>query len=340
MSADGIAEHRLGGHVPPAIRKAAAALLAVALAAGPAAAHAAYPDRPIKIVVGMAPGGTPDVIARLIGEGLSKELGQSVIVDNRPGAGGTLSARQVARAPSDGYTLLLAELPQLATAPLLFKDPGFDISKDFSPVGTVAVTPMFIVANPEKAPGLETLPAIVAKAKASPGEIKYSSSGIGSLHHLAMEVFSAREGIQLTHVPYKGAGQSVPALAAGEVDIGVAALPAVYPYVKTGKLALVASTSNQRLPLAPDVVPVSAKLPGYEFSSELGLIGPANIPRDAVARLSRALETVLGSAHVRERLQGLGSIASWSTPEACAAQLKSNIEKYADAVKLSGIQAN
>lgn len=312
---------------------------AILLSAYAASAWASYPTRPIKIVVGMAPGGAPDIIARTLGETMTRELGQAIVVENRPGAGGTISSRQVARAPADGYTLLMAEIPQLAMAPWLFKTVGYDLEKDFAPIGTVAITPLFIAANAKATAGIDSIQTFIERAKQSPASIHYSSSGIGSLHHVAMEVFIKQSDIALTHVPYKGSGQAVPALVAGEVPVGMTALPAVGPYVASGEIKLLATTSAQRFSSTPEIPALSELFPGYEFPSELGLLAPSGTPQEAIDKISRALKVALESPEIQARLQTLGSIPSWSSPQACGEKLRSSVDRYKDAVKLTGIQA-
>ncbi len=306
---------------------------------GCAQAASDYPNRPVRVFVGYAPGGTPDIIARTIGEKLAEALGQSFVVENRPGAGGTLATRQLAKAEPDGYTLLVADIGQLAIAPYLFKSVGYDPIKDFSPVSLVGITPMFIAAN-AKTTGLKTIQDLITQAKKEPGQINYGSSGVGSIHQIAMEVFKSDSGINLTHVPYKGSGQSVPALLAGEVPVLMTALPTVGPYANTGQVNLLAVTSEKRFPGTPNVPALSEIFPGYDFPSEVGVLAPAGTPPAILKTLSEAIAKVLDTQAMRDRFEVLGSIPVWSTPEEYAKNISHNLEKYGAAVKLSGVEPN
>lgn len=324
------------------MRKLIAALsycaLAAAAAAVPAAA-AGYPDRPVRILVGYAPGGTPDIIARTLGEQLGQILGQSFIVENRPGAGGTLATTQAAKAAPDGYTLLVADIGQLAIAPYLFKSLPYDSEKDFVPVSLAAITPMFLVSN-AKTTSIKTLQDLIAQAKAEPGRLNYGSSGIGSIHHISTEVFKAKQGIDLAHVPYKGSGQSVPALLGGEVPVLMTALPTVGPYAQAGDVNLLAVTSAKRYPGTPDVPSLSEFIPGYDFPSEVGVLAPAGTPAEILDKLAGAVARALDTPEMRKRYETLGSIPAWSTPAEYAENIRANLRKYREAVELSGAQVN
>jgi len=299
---------------------------------------AGYPNRPVKILVGYAPGGTPDIIARTLAEKLGGELRQSFVVENRPGAGGTLATGLVAQSPADGYTLLVADIGQLAIAPYLFKKLPYDPIKSFAPVSLVGITPMFIAAN-AKTTSMKTIGDLILQAKQHPGSINYGSSGIGSIHQIAMEVFTAKVGIKLTHVPYKGSGQSVPALLAGEVPVIMTALPTVGPYAANGKVNLLAVTSAKRYPDTPDVPSISELVPGYDYPSEVGVLAPAGTPPAVLTTLSEAIHKALDTAAIRERFKVLGSIPAWSTPDGYAKNIRHNLEKYGEAVKMAHIEA-
>ena len=202
-------------------------LLGLALISFGCATAQEYPNRPVKLIVPYAAGGAPDVLARLIGQRLSETLGQWFVVENRAGAGGIAACEAVAKAPADGYTLLVPDVPQLAINPYLFSKLSYDPVKDFAPVSIIAMTPMFIVVSPSL--NVDSLPALIALAKSKPGQLSYASAGIGSLHHIAMESLKVAAGIDLVHVPYKGTGQSVPAFVAGDVAVLVSTLAAVEP---------------------------------------------------------------------------------------------------------------
>lgn len=315
--------------------------IAVALSALCNGAHAAndYPNKPVRVIVGYAPGGTPDIIARTLAERLGAELGQSFIVENRPGAGGTLATSLAAQSPADGYTLLVADIGQLAIAPYLFKKLNYDPIRSFAPVSLAGITPMFIATN-AKTSTIKTIQELIAQAKQHPGSMNYGSSGIGSIHQIAMEVFMAGAGFKLTHVPYKGSGQSVPALIGGEVPVLMTALPTVGPYAANGQVRLLAVTSAQRYPDTPDVPSIAEIVPGYDFPSEVGVLAPAGTPKQILATLSQAIHKALDTDAMRERFKTLGSIPAWSSPEEYAENIRKNLEKYGEAVKLAHIEAN
>ena len=311
------------------------AVLAVALAALVTGAAAQdYPARPVRLVVGYSPGGTPDVMARVIGERLSKSMGQPFVVENKPGAGAIPATELVARAAPDGYTLLVADIGQLAITPFLFKKVPFDPLKDFAPVSMVASTPLFIAANPSL--GINSLQDLVARAKAQPGKLSYGSAGIGSIHHISMESLKAELGIDLQHIPYKGSGQSVPAFMAGDVSILAGALPALTPAIQGNKAKLLAVTSLNRFSTRQDVPTVSETLKGYDYPSEVGFLAPAGTPPAIVNRLAAEINKHLKDPEVIKRLEQLGSDAVGTTPAEYAENLRRNMQKYEKAVKISG----
>ncbi|MGB3288981.1 MAG: tripartite tricarboxylate transporter substrate binding protein [Burkholderiaceae bacterium] len=314
-------------------------LISLAPALSGAQAASDYPNRPVKVLVGYAPGGTPDIIARTLGEKLGGLLKQSFVIDNRPGAGGTLATRQLANSSPDGYTLLVADIGQLAIAPHLLKSVGYDPVKDFAPISLAGITPMFIAAN-AKTTTLKTIQDLISQAKKDPGAINYGSSGVGSIHQIAMEVFKSEAHINLTHVPYKGSGQSVPALLAGQVPVLMTALPTVGPYAATGQVNLLAVTSAKRFPGTPDVPALSELFPGYDFPSEVGLLAPAGTPPEILEKLSKAVAKALDTKEMRDRFSSLGSIPVWSTPQEYAKNIRENLKKYETAVKLSGVTPN
>ena len=317
------------------------ARIAIALCMLAAGAHAEphYPSKPVKILVGYAPGGTPDIIARTLAERLGIELGQSFIVENRPGAGGTLATSVAAQSPADGYTLLVADIGQLAIAPYLFKRLNYDPITSFAPVSLAGITPMFLATN-AKTSNIKNIQDLISQAKERPGTINYGSSGIGSIHQIAMEVFMARAGFKLTHIPYKGSGQSVPALLGGEVPVLMTALPTVGPYAAKGEVNLLAVTSAQRYPDMPDVPSIAELVDGYDYPSEVGVLAPAGTPQEVLATLAEAIRKALDTDAMRERFKTLGSIPAWSTPAEYARNIRRNLDKYGEAVRLANIQAN
>jgi len=291
--------------------------LVLAMASTMLAAHAAddFPRRPLRFVVGFLPGGPSDTIARVVGAKLGEGLGQTVIVDNRAGAGGNVSAEIVAHAPPDGHTLLLGTGGPLVIAPIIGQKINFDPEKDLAPVSNLGDSMSILCAHP-------SLPAasikdLVALARAKPGEINYASSGVGTANHLAAELLSSMAKIKLTHVPYKGSGAALPALIGGEVKLGFGPLLPAIPHVKGGRLKALGVTGSKRSPAALEIATIAEQgLPGYEVNSWYGVFVPAHTPKSVAARLNREIVRVTALPDVRERLSKDGVEASSSTPEA------------------------
>jgi tripartite-type tricarboxylate transporter receptor subunit TctC len=293
-----------------------------------------YPNKPVRLIVGYAPGGTPDVMARVIGERLSKAMGQAFVVENKPGAGAIPATEFVARAAADGYTLLVADIGQLAITPFLFKKVPFDPIKDFAPISMVASTPLFIAVNPSL--NVTTFQDLVARAKKEPGKFSYGSAGIGSIHHISMESLKHELGVDIVHVPYKGSGQSVPAFMAGDVTVLAGALPALLPAIQGNKAKLLAVTSSRRFSTRSDIPTVAETMKGYEYPSEVGFLAPAGTPPAIINRLATEINKQLKDPEVIKRLEALGSDAVGTTPAEYAENLRRNMQKYEKAVKISG----
>jgi len=309
-------------------------LLALFLVAG--AVHAqGYPNRPVKIVVPYAPGGLPDTMARVVAIKLGESLGQQAVVENKGGAGGISGVTDVVKAAPDGYTLLVADVGQIAINPHVFSNLPYEPLKDLTAVSLIGVSPLYLVAHPSvKANSLKEL---VALAKAEPGKLNYGSSGIGSIHHLATEALKSGFGIDIVHVPYKGTGQSVPALLGGQVALLYSALPSIAGHLKDGKVKMLAISTAKRSPQTPDVPTVAESgIPGYEFVAEIGLLAPAGTPREIVSRLSAEVAKAVKQHDVVQRFSQLGIDAVGSTPEAYAAANKADYDKYAKIVKATG----
>ena len=300
------------------------------------AVHAqGYPNRPVKIVVPYAPGGLPDTMSRIIAAKLGDSLGQQVVIENKGGAGGINGVTEVVKAPADGYTLLVADVGQIAINPHLFSKLPYEPMKDLAPVSLIGTSPLYLVAHPSVR--ANSLKELVALAKAEPGKLNYGSSGTGSIHHLATEALKSGFGIDLVHVPYKGTGQSVPALLGGQVSLLYSALPSIAGHVKDGKVKILAISTAQRSPQTPEVPTVAESgLPGYEFVAEIGLLVPAGTPRDVIDRLSAEVAKAVKQQDVIQRFSQLGIDAVGSSPEAYDALNKADYEKYARVVKASG----
>lgn len=315
----------------------AARVIAAAVLAGLAgvASGQNYPTRPVRVVAPFAPGGATDVLTRMVSQKLYDKWSQTVIVDNRVGASGNIGAEAVARATPDGYTLLVAGAPH-AINMSLYSKLNYDLAKDLVAISPIATFPSLIALHPSVP--AKSVKELVALAKSRPNELNFGSAGNGSPNHLAMELFKTMAKVQMTHIPYKGgSGQMVSDLLAGQVQLASMGLPPSMPYVKAGKLRVVAVTSSARSPLLPDVPTVSeAGLPGFDVSSWYGLFGPATLPKDMVTRLNGDVVSVLGNADLKERLSQLGAETMVMTPDEFAKYVRDDIAKWAKVVKESG----
>ena len=315
--------------------------LSLALALGLAATSGAmaqaagdnYPVRPVKLVVGYVPGGSPDTVARILSQRLGQILGQPVVVENRAGAGGTLATAQVAKSPADGYTLLLGETGQLVIAPWITKNLSYDVIRDFTPVGMVGTTPLVLVANAKT--GIRTLQDLVREARAKPGTLNYGSSGNGTIHHIAGEVFKADTGIDLMHVPYKGSGQSVPAVISGDVPVLMTSLTVVLPFVQAGTVNVLGVTSAARYGDLPNVPAIGEVVKDYDYSSEMGILAPAGTPAPVINKLSQALREALSSPEVQKLCKLASIVPFYTTPAGYTDNLRRNLLKYEQAVKIA-----
>jgi tripartite-type tricarboxylate transporter receptor subunit TctC len=311
-------------------------LVVLTVALPDALAQSSYPDRPIRIVVPNAPGGTVDMLARLVAQGLSERLGRQVVVDNRPGAGTIIGSEIVAKAPPDGYTLLMS-VSTLAVNPAIYKKMPYDALRDFAPITQTAFVPNLFVVHPSVP--AKSVKEMIALAKARPGEILYASSGQGTNPHLTMELFASMAQIRMIHVPYKGGTPAFIDLIAGRVAIMATNLASIMPYVRSGKLRALGVTSARRAAAAPDIPTIAeAGLPGYESVQWYGLLAPAGTPRDIIARLHRESAVTLRVLDNRARLASDGVEVVESSPEEFAVFLKAETVKMAKVVKAAGIQ--
>ena len=317
-------------------------ILLLTLALFTASSHAAdppYPDnKPIRLIVPAAPGGGADFVARILGQKLGEALGQTVVVDNRAGASGTIAADNTAKASPDGHTLLIGQSTSIVIAPHMYAKLGYDTLRDLVPITLVAQLPNILVVHPSvKALSVKEL---IALAKARPDLLNYGSSGNGAPSHLAGEMFKSAAGVGMVHVPYKGAGPAVDDLLAGQIQLMFAPIVAVLPQVKAGRLRALAVTSSARSAAAPEVPTLAESgLPGYEISSWFGLFAPAGTPPAVVDRLYRESAKALQSADVRERFAQEGAEPMGSTPAEFGGYVKSEFAKYGRIVKGIGIKA-
>lgn len=301
-------------------------------------AIAAYPDRPVKLVVPFAPGGATDVVARAVSNAMSQSMGQQVVVENRPGAGGLIAGGQVAKAPADGYTLLMGSIGMLSIAPNLRKDMPFNAEKDFAPVALVSATPNVIVVHPSfRASNLREL---VAAAKADPGKIAYGSSGQATSTHLSGELFQAMAGVQLSHVPYRGGSLALNDLLAGQIPVMFDTMSSVQ-HVKSGKLKALAITSDRRSPLLPDVPTVAeAGLPNYRTVSWNGILAPAGTPREVIARLNGEINKALANPEVQRSLTADGSELRGGTSDEFAQYIRAEVQRWGRLIRDANIKAD
>jgi tripartite-type tricarboxylate transporter receptor subunit TctC len=296
----------------------------------------AYPAKQVRLVVPYAPGGLPDTVARMLSQRLQEALGQSVVVDNRPGGNGAVAAANLATSPADGYTFLVTDGSMITINPLTNKKLPYDPVKDFIPVSLVANSPLFLAVHPRvKA---NTLDELVALAKSKPGALNYGSSGIGSSHHLTMEAMKAGLGIFMTHIPYRGSGASVPALVGGQVDMVFSAYPSMAAFSKQGQVRLLATNSVKRSSLAPEVPAISEKLPGFDFAVQVITLAPAGTPAEAVQRISSEITKIAKRQDVIDHMKTAGIEMVGGGPEQLTQALNAERKRMALAAKQANLQ--
>ncbi len=308
-----------------------------ALAWHAACAQTSYPAKPIRLILPFPPGGSTDIVARLVGQKLTESWGQPVLIENRPGAGGNIAAETASRAAADGYTLFQVNVAN-AIGATLYPKLSYDLIASFAPVIQLATTPYVLLAHPS-VPAKNTA-ELIALAKKRPGQLNYASAGGGSATHLSGELLKSMAGIDLVHVPYKGTGPAVTALLSGEVDLYFATVPAALPLVEAKKLRALGVTSARRTALMRDVPAIAeAGLKGYETSTWHGILAPASTAPEIVVKLNAEIARILAQPAVKERFIGQGLDPVGGTPEQFAAYLKSEITKWAGVVKASGARA-
>ncbi len=319
------------------MNRRALALAAAWLALTTCANAQDYPNRPVKVIVGYVAGGGPDTVARALSQKLGEILGQPFVVENRPGAGATLATAQIARSPADGYTLMVGETGQLVIAPYTYKNLPYNTLKDLSPIALVTTEPVLLVANPKS--GIKNLQDLIREAKANPGKVSYGSSGIGTIHHISAEAFKAGLGLDMQHVPYKGSGQSVPGVLAGDVPVLTSGYGGVIPHIRSGALNLLAVTTPTRLPALPDTPSLGEVIKGYDFPSDTGLLGPAGLPPAVVNKLSAAVKQAMESPEFAARFKGTAIALAYKSPGEYAEHLRTTLKKYETATAQAKIQA-
>jgi len=320
--------------------RAWAALLALAVCLLPLAAGAqTYPSKPVRWIAPFPPGGGTDVISRTIAQKLTEAWGQQVIVDNRPGSGGTIGLAAAAKSPPDGYTIVLGQLANVGIAPGLYPKLPYDAEKDLQPVTVVLSAPLILVAHP-------SLPAkntkeLLALARSKPDSITFGSPGNGTTGHLAAEMIKGTTGVKMTHVPYKGASPAITGLLGGEIAIYVSSIPPASPFLKSGRLKALGVTSARRAPTLPDVPTIAESgLPGYEVTNWYGVMMPAGTPREIIARLHRDIVRILKSPEVQARFASEGGEVVANAPEEFAALIRTEIPKWTKVIKASGARVD
>jgi tripartite-type tricarboxylate transporter receptor subunit TctC len=308
--------------------------LVLALIAGVVAAQP-WPSKPIKWVVPFAPGGTTDILARTIGEKLSVTLGQPIIVENKPGAGGGVGAEQVAKSPPDGYTIMGGTISTHAINASLYKNLPYDPVRDFAPITLIVRVPNMLVVNPDVP--AKDVRELIALLKANPGKYSFASSGNGTSQHLSGELFKVMTGVEMQHVPYRGSPPALADVVGGQVTMTFDNITTAWPLVKGGKLRALAVTTAKRSPIAPDVPTLAESgLTGYEIGSWQGVFAPAGVPAEIVKRFNAEIVRIINAPDVRQKLLDMGAEPAPNTPEEFAAMVKAEVAKWGDVVRKSG----
>ena len=321
------------------LRTCAAAALVSAFAV-PAVAQTAYPSKPIRILVGFAPGGGTDIVARALGVKMSEVLGQTIVVENRAGASGTIAAAEVARSAPDGYTLLMGHSNSNAIAPFVLDKVPYDAAVDFTPITYVGYVPNVLVVHPSVP--ARTVPELVALAKAKPGTYTYASSGVGSTQHLAGALFAKLTEVELNHIPYKGSGQAVVDLIGGQVNMNFDTMPPVLEHIKSGKLRALAISTPQRLSQLPDVPTFTeVGIKGFEVTNWYSVMGPKGLPADVVSKIDGAVKKAMADPSINSSLVAQGvQFGGAATPAQFSDFIKAELAKYQKLVKDLNVKAN
>jgi len=319
-------------------RKLVSAVLLTGVMVGTSAQAQKYPDRPIRLIVPFSAGGTSDLMGRVVGMRLGEVLGTTVVVDNRGGAGGTIGAALTAQAAPDGYTLLVPHIG-LAVNETIYANKPYNAVRDLAPVSMLGESPCGVVVS--NALPVKTVQDLIALAKKQPGKVTHASAGVGSAAHLAMALFEYSADLKFNHIPFKGGGPSMIALAAGQVDFSIPAYPTAVPHIKAGRLRIIAVTGAKREPTVPDVPTMAeAGVPGYEFSIWFAMFAPAATPKRIITRLNQEIVKAMAAPEMRDKLAATGVNAESSTPEHLGKHLRAEVTKWAKVVKSAGIPIN
>lgn len=312
-----------------------------ALALTPGGSRAAFaqgnPSQQIRFLVPYSPGGLPDTVARVVAKKLTDRIGQSVVVENRPGANGVVAAQALAAATADGHTLLLTDDSMMTINPLIYRNIAYDPKRDFLPVSLIATAPLFLAAHPTLP--AQTMQELAALVKARPGEFAYGSSGVGSTHHLCTEAMKAALGLDIRHVPYKGTGQSVPAVVGNQVALVFSAFPSLAGFVKAGQVKLLAVNTAKRSVFAPGVTALGELIPGFDFAPNIGIFAPAKTPHAVVARISDEVAKLVREADAVQTFNTAGIEPIGGGPADYAKVLEREAERDARAIRTAGVKA-
>jgi len=296
-----------------------------------------YPSRPLRLIVPFPPGGSTDILARALSQKLSENLAQPVVVDNRPGAGGSIGSEAAAKAVPDGYTLLMGQLGPLAVSPAIYRNLPYDPVKSFAPISLMAIVPSVLVVNTSLP--FSSAAEVIAYAKANPGKLTYGSAGTGSTSHLTTEYFKLATGTDILHIPYKGVGPMLTDLISGQLAMGINGAPAVMPHVNSGRLRALAVTSLTRLPSLPNIPTLDESgVKGFEANGWYGIVAPAGTPREIVLRLNAEIRRIVATPELRARLDAEGAIPAADSPEEFAAFIASEIARWGAVLKRAGIE--
>ena len=310
-----------------------ALLFAVLLAAGLAQAQQ-WPAKQVRFVVPFAPGGTTDILARLLGQHLSESFGQPFVIDNRAGAGGNIGAAEVAKSAPDGYTIMMGTPGTQAINQFIYTKMPYNTEKDFAPVSFVARVPNVLIVHPSVP--AKSLPELISHARANPNKLNSASPGAGTTGHLSLELFKKMTGVQIQHVPYKGSGPALNDLIGGQVQMTIDNLPSALPHIQSGKLVALGVTTDHKVAVLPDVPTVASVVPGYEASSWFVVVAPAGTPEPIVTRLSGEIDKLLRKPAVLERMRTLGADPVGGTPQQLAKHLAAETDKWREVARLSG----
>jgi tripartite-type tricarboxylate transporter receptor subunit TctC len=319
-----------------AVLAAACAAAVVFRSAG--ALAQAWPTKPVRLMVPFPPGGSTDIVARIVGQKLGERLGQSIVIENRGGAGGTLGTAQVAKAAPDGYTLTVASTSTHVVAPSVYQKLEYDPVKDFAPISLMAVSPYLLVVHP--AVPAKSVKELVELARKQPGKLNYASAGVGSTTHLAMEMLKSASNTYMLHIPYNGNGPAGTAVISGQVEILFGSMPAVLPHAKGGRVRALAVGTLARSPSMPDIPTIAESgYPGFDASLWLGIMAPAGTPQPVIDRLHKEVVAVVSAADTREALSKAGAEPVTSSPAELAAMVRDGVPKYANIVKMAGVKS-